>query len=262
MGPKPTSPPLPLLVALAKAIRSRRKQYALTIKELAVQSGLSERFLVSVEAGKANISVVKLDAIAQALGTSASALLEGAQTTPRLDGGRLVALLGLRGAGKTAVGQRVAARLDIPFVELDVVIAEHAGMPLESIFALHGAEYLRRLEQEQLKRTLDEQLDGVLATGGGLVTNHAAFNQLKNSTTTVFLKASADDHWNRVVAQGDARPMADREDAMDELRTILRARRALYEQADFTIDTSALGLERSVDAVVRITRERMQQTKR
>jgi XRE family aerobic/anaerobic benzoate catabolism transcriptional regulator len=155
------------------------------------------------------------------------------------------------------LGKRVAARLDVRFVELDALIAGRAGMTLESIFALQGADYYRRLEREQLEQLLDEQQAGVLATGGGLVTNHAAFDRLRSATTTVFLEASADDHWNRVVAQGDARPMANRESAMTELKSILRARRALYEQAEHVIDTTALGLERSVDAVVRITREQI-----
>ncbi|MFP6685588.1 MAG: shikimate kinase [Polyangiaceae bacterium] len=261
MVSKPATTPLPLLAALAKAIRIRRKQHALTIKELAAASGLSERFLVSVEAGKANISVVKLASIAHALDTTAATLLEGAQLTPHRSGGRMVALLGLRGAGKTAIGKRVAARLDVPFVELDALIADHAGMTLEAIFTVHGAEYYRRLEREQLLRLVEQQHAGLLATGGGLVTNHAAFERLKNATATVFLNASADDHWNRVIAQGDARPMADSEDAMAELRTLLRARRPLYEQADFTVDTTTLGLERSVDTVVRIARKQMQQTR-
>jgi XRE family aerobic/anaerobic benzoate catabolism transcriptional regulator len=166
----------------------------------------------------------------------------------------------LRGAGKSAVGQRVAARIGAPFVELDALIAERAGMSLEALFEMHGSDYYRRLERRELGRLLSQSSPsphGVLATGGSIVTSHATFGVLRAGTTTVWLRASAEDHWNRVVAQGDVRPMSSRSDAMDELRAILRARRALYEQADHVVDTSVLGLERSVDAVVRIAREAM-----
>ncbi len=232
---------------------------ALTIRELAESAALSERFVASVEAGKANISVLRLDQLAQALGTRPAVLLADDTPVAAATGAtqRLVALLGLRGAGKTAVGQRAAARLGIPFIELDQCVVERSGMELSELFALHGSDYYRRLESAALGQLLDEGRGGILATGGGIVTHHNTFSVLRARTTTVFLRATAEDHWNRVVAQGDVRPMADREDAMAELRAILRARRALYERAEHVLDTSVLGLERSVDAVVRIAREAM-----
>jgi XRE family transcriptional regulator, aerobic/anaerobic benzoate catabolism transcriptional regulator len=242
-----------LLARLGARVRARRQALALTLRELAEAAGVSVRFLMSVEKGRGNVSVVRLDDIAHALDTSAAALLgdDRAEVAPA---GNRVALLGLRGAGKSTIGARAAARLGIPFVELDAGIVERAGMSLEAIFSLHGADYYRRLEQQEVERLAQDSSAAVVATGGSIVTSHAAFERLRSAMVTVWLSASAEDHWERVVAQGDVRPMANRDDAMAELRAILRARRALYERADHVVDTSALGLERSVDAVVRLAR--------
>ncbi len=249
----------PILERLAGRVRGLRKEHGLTLRELGAEAGVSERFLVLVEGGAANVSVTKLDDIARALGTTAAALLvpeeRDAAATKAPSRAPLVALLGLRGAGKTAVGTLVAKRLSVPFVELDALVAERAGTSLGEIFAMHGAAYYRRLEREELSRLLASGASGVLATGGSLVTDHASYELLRRSTVTVWLKAKAQDHWARVVAQGDARPMADRSSAMNELRALLRARRPLYERAAHVVDTSALGLPRAVDRVVKIARE-------
>jgi XRE family aerobic/anaerobic benzoate catabolism transcriptional regulator len=242
-----------VLEALGQRLRERRSARALTLRELAERAGVSQRFLVSLEAGRANVSVARLVELAAALDTTAAALLDQA-AEPGDEHGTMVALLGLRGAGKTAVGQRAAERLALPFVELDQRVAERAGMTLEALFTLHGGDYYRRLEAQELERLLARPRSAIVATGGSIVTHHATYERLKRSMVTVFLRASAEDHWNRVVAQGDARPMAQRRDAMAELKAILRARRALYEQADHAVDTTRLGLERSVDAVVRVAR--------
>lgn len=248
----------PLLERLGAEVRRRRRALALTMRELAEAARVSERFLVLLEAGRANVSVGRLEDIAVALGASAAKLLvaephagPARATTP----GTLVAVLGLRGAGKTTVGGMAAARLGIPFVELDALVAERAGMSLASLFEMHGNTYYRRLEREELDKLLDAHAHGIVATGGSLVTDHATFGHLRAAAVTVFLRATPEDHWKRVAAQGDARPMANRTDAMRELRGLLRARRALYERADHVIDTSALGLERSVEKLVKITRE-------
>ena len=252
----------PILERLAGRARALRKERGLTLRELGAAAGVSERFLVLVEGGGANVSVTKLDDIARALGTTAAALIVPDAGEARRDEGpargacaSLVALLGLRGAGKTTVGALAAKRLGVPFVELDALVAERAGTSLGEIFAMHRAAYYRRLEREELTRFLASGASGVLATGGSLVTDHGSFELLRRSAVTVWLKATAQDHWARVVAQGDARPMADRSSAMNELRALLRARRALYERADHVVDTSALGLPRAVDRVVKIARE-------
>lgn len=244
-----------LLKHLGAEVRRRRQDRALTLRELAAEAGVSQRFLVSVEKGEANISVVRLADVARALGTDPATLLGGPVAT--VEKGPLVALLGLRGAGKTTIGQRAAERLEQPFVELDARIVGRAGMGLEEIFSMHGADYYRRLEHGALEEILSRGQGGLLATGGSIVTSHATFELLRSQAVTIWLRATAEDHWERVVAQGDARPMADRSDAMSELRSILRARRALYERAHHVVDTSGLGLERSVDAVVRVMRDAM-----
>jgi len=245
-----------LLVQLGAAIRRLREARGLTLRELSARSTVSPRFLALLEKGEGNISVPRLTEVAEALGTTASALLEAsersAEASPVLRETRFVALLGLRGAGKSTLGRRVAVAPGVPFVELDARIVERAGMSLEAIFSVHGADYYRRLELAEVEELAARPRPAIVATGGSLVTHHQAFERLRGVATTVFLRATAEDHWNRVVAQGDARPMANREGAMQELEAILRARRALYELADHTVDTSALGLERSVDAVIRV----------
>src|SRR5215475_7730956 len=143
----------PVLAGLGRRVREARARRGLSLRVLAERSGLSERFLTQVEGGRGNISVRRLDQLARALGTSAAALLSGPDGAPPAPP---IALLGLRGAGKTTIGRRLARRLRIPFVELDRRIEQAAGMSLAEIFALHGEEYYRRLERDTLERVLDE----------------------------------------------------------------------------------------------------------
>lgn len=250
-----------LLALLGERVREERKRQGRTVRALAEASGVSERFLVSLEGGNANVSVARLSEIARALGTSAAALLsvDPARRAPpaRIAGegpAGIVALTGLRGAGKSSVGRQAAAALTLPFIELDQRIAERAGMGPGEIFDLHGAAYYRRLEREELERVLAEERGALVATAGSLVTESATYERLLGATTVVWLRASAEDHFARVLAQGDERPMAERANAMRELRSILRARRALYERAHHVVDTSKLGLPRSIDRVVRVAR--------
>ena len=235
-----------LLSALGQRVRARRAARGSTLRDLAQRAGISERFLVLLEAGRANISVRKLAGLAAALATTPVDLLggHGDEREPPV-----IALLGLRGAGKTTVGRRLARRLRVPFVELDRRIEEAAGLTLDEIFALHGEEYYRRLERETLDRVLREGSPLIVATGGGIVTRPDTFAVLRRRALTIWLRADPEDHWNRVVQQGDRRPMAEHPEAMAELRRLLAVREPLYAQAAHTVDTSRSGVDGAVSAI-------------
>ena len=158
----------------------------------------------------------------------------------------MISLLGLRGAGKSTVGQALADRLEVPFLELDRLVEAEAGMTLPELFAIHGEEYYRRVELLALKRFLGTGRAAVLATGGGVVTSPEALRLLQEGTTTIWLRATPEEHWDRVVKQGDLRPMQNRPQAMAELRRRLREREPLYARASLTCPTSG----RSVHQVV------------
>jgi XRE family transcriptional regulator, aerobic/anaerobic benzoate catabolism transcriptional regulator len=230
-----------ILATLGTRVRQLRAGKHWTIRELAERSGVSVRFLVQLEAGRANISVKRVADLADAFGLPAANLLMD-RTGDEMP---IVALLGLRGAGKTTIGKRLARRLRVPFVELDQRIEAAADMPLNDVFAIHGEEHYRRLERETLTALLTDPHPMVLATGGGLVTSPDTYALLKGSAVTVWLRATPEDHWNRVVAQGDKRPMQDHPQAMADLRTLLASRQPLYATADHTVETTG----RSVDQV-------------
>lgn len=236
-----------LLRTLGSNVREARVARGWTLRELSDRSGVSLRFLVQLESGAGNISVRRLACVADALNTTPSGLL-----MENADGQRppVIALLGLRGAGKTTVGRRLARRLRVPFVELDQRVEQAANLSLAEIFSLHGEEYYRRLEREALMDILDRATRTVVATGGGIVTNHDTFAMLRNRAATVWLKAGPEDHWNRVVKQGDRRPMADHPQAMHDLRVLLSSREPLYSTAAITVDTSGRSVSDVVDSVV------------
>jgi len=228
-----------LLKMLAKRVREARSGRGETAREVAERAGLSLRFYSQLEAGEANIAIGRLAAVADALQLRLSELLaESAEPAPRA-----VALVGLRGSGKSTVGPLLAAHLGLDFVELDRWVESEAGLSLRELFELHGEDYYRRLESQCVRALLEADQQVVVALSGGIVSNTEAYKQLLRTCTTVWLKAEPEDHMQRVVDQGDHRPMEDRENAMSELRAILSARSPLYSQADIQLDTSADSLD-------------------
>ena len=174
----------------------------MSVGDLAARSGLSTRFVTEIQADRGNVSIVQLLRLARALGTTASCLVAEAEAGNGRSA-RVIALLGVRGAGKSTIGARLAARLRREFFELDRLVEAEAGMPLAEIFATHGESYFRRLEVAALRRLLAHGVAGVVATGGGIVENDEASKLLEEQTTTVWLRATAEHHWQRVVRQGE-----------------------------------------------------------
>jgi XRE family aerobic/anaerobic benzoate catabolism transcriptional regulator len=243
------------LETLGERVRKRREALGLTQRQLAVRAELSLRFLAQLEAGEGNISLLRFAQLARALGLSASALLheaEGPDAEPIPAPGPVVALVGLRGAGKSTIGKRLARQLRVPLVELDARIEQAAGLKLSQIFELHGEAYYRRLERETLRRVLEETPALVIATGGSIVNDRETWRLLRERSTTVWLRARPEDHWNRVVEQGDQRPMAQNPHAFAELRALLAAREPLYATATHAVDTSQLGLEGTVAKIANL----------
>jgi XRE family aerobic/anaerobic benzoate catabolism transcriptional regulator len=233
-----------LLAACGARLREAREARGLALAALARETGLSRRYLTEAEAGRANPSLLVLAKLAQALHLRLPELLE----LPAFGAARTrVALVGLRGAGKSSVARLLAPRLDAACVELDQRVEALAGLSLAEIFALQGEAHFHRLEAEALEAVLAEGERLVLATGGSIVASEQTFARLRASCRTVWLKASPEEHYERVLAQGDRRPMARRPRAMDELRALLARREPLYRQCSLTIDTSG----RSADEVAR-----------
>lgn len=235
---------------LGRAVRDRRSERGLTRQALSDKASVSVRFIAELEAGRGNISVGRLHDVAVALGTTAASLLAA---EARAAEGRpgIVALLGLRGAGKSTIGKRLAKKLGVPFVELDARVEEAAGLSLGALFELHGEAFYRRLERDVLRTVLSENDAAVIATGGSIVTDEETFALLRAHATTIWLQASPDSHWERVVAQGDRRPMANRANAKSELRALLKERTERYARAALAIDTDALGVDGAVRELTR-----------
>ena len=262
----------PFLEALGERVRTLRSRKGMTRRAVAVAADVSERHLANLEYGTGNVSVLVLLQVAQALQCSLAELLGDVTTTSpewllirellskrseadlrraRVqlsdmfgEGGNAqerknrIALIGLRGAGKTSLGQRLADDLGFPFIELSRDIEQFAGCQISEIHNLYGANAYRRYERRALEEAIQIYPEVVIATPGGLVSDSANFNLLLSHCTTVWLQADAADHMGRVAAQGDMRPMAASREAMEDLKRILEGRSAFYSKADLAINTS------------------------
>lgn len=255
-----------LLSRVGARVRALREARALTQAELARRSGVSLRFLADVERGEGNASLLRLGELALALGVSLAELvveagpvvddltrfgrLADTERRRRLGGERLaIALVGLRGAGKSTAGRALATRLGVPFHEVDALVEQRAGMPLGTLFSEHGSERYRQLEREVIDALLAPGAAVVFTTGGSLVTDTLTWSDLRRRARTAWLRARPESHLRRVEAQGDARPMRGRADALAELRGLLAAREPLYALADITLDTDRLDLLETVWAL-------------
>jgi len=230
-----------VLTRLGERVRELRRERGWSRKDLSERSHVSERFLADIESGRANPSLVRLLEVSEALGTTAERLLADAAVHSG------VALLGLRGAGKSTIGLRLADRLGFEFVELDSRIEETLGLHLSEIFELHGEALYRRAELDVLTELANGAQPIVLATGGGIVSARETYDLLKSRFFTIWLKAAPEDHWSRVVNQGDTRPMANDDQAFSNLCALLDERQHLYGEARLVVDTSANGVDAVVD---------------
>ncbi len=286
----------PFLVALGERVRALRARRGMTRKAVSLAADVSERHLANLEYGVGNASILVLLQVAQALqvslteltgdvtisspewlmirellggrdeaalrrvrvvigemfGTGGAATKAGGARSPR------IALIGLRGGGKSTLGAMLAEDLGVPFIELSGEIEKFAGCTVAEIQALYGQNAYRRYERRALEETIQIYGECVIAVPGGLVSDPATFNELLAHCTTVWLQATPEDHMKRVVAQGDLRPMAASKEAMQDLKGILAGRAAFYSKADFTLDTSAQPLDATFAALRRLVRDALQ----
>jgi XRE family aerobic/anaerobic benzoate catabolism transcriptional regulator len=262
---------------LGRRVRQLRSVRGTTRKMVAREADVSERHLAQLEAGEGNVSIVLLRRIAAALNVSLVELFAPEVEEPaekqmiqrfleRLPNHRVeevvfrlmrdfspgekarrqrIALIGLRGAGKSTLGSKLAEESGMPFIEMDREIEKDAGMPLAEIFALYGQSGYRAIERRTLERVLNENERAVLSVGGGVVSEKETFDYLLSNCYTVWIKAQPEEYMRRVMAQGDFRAMAGNDHAMEDLRRILEAREPLYRQADMELDSSGSSAEES-----------------
>jgi XRE family aerobic/anaerobic benzoate catabolism transcriptional regulator len=229
------------LSLLGDRVRAWRSEHGMTRKALAAASGVSERYLAQLEAGEGNISVLLLRKVARAMGVPVESLVR--EEAPRE---KPIALLGLRGAGKSTLGAKLAERLGVPFVELDREVEKEAGAELGEVFAMYGQDAYRRFERRALERVLAQNTQCVIATGGSLVTDPGTYKLVLDRCTCIWLKASPEEHMSRVIAQGDMRPFKGRSAALDEIKKLLDDRDRLYSRANATVDTSGKSLKQAL----------------
>ena len=282
---KPARDSDPYLHRLGERVRTLRNQRGMTRKALAAHAKVSERYLAQLEAGLGNCSIVLLRRIARAIGLPVTQLVhEGAE--PALDlvllsqflerlsppalvdardlllkhfsepsdaiRRRRVALIGLRGGGKSTLGRLLAEHLDVPFVELDREIERRSGATLSEIFDMFGQETFRRAEREALDDVLRRHPNFVIATSGSIVTEPSTLELLLASCFTVWVRAEPEEHMRRVMAQGDMRPMANSARAMEDLVSILKSREPLYAKAEASLVTTAKTPEQNLAELLRL----------
>ena len=271
-----------LLARVGERVRAARERRGLSRRALSEKSAVSQRYLAQLEAGDGNISIALLHRVAQALDhriewllgeedpwqsevLRASELFRVADSATRarvmelLQPGsaealraRRLCLIGLRGAGKSTLGALLGQRRGVPFVELNRVIEEQSGMPINEVIAFFGQEGYRRLEAEALARVIATHDTVILAVAGGIVADPETFSRLMQHFHTVWVKASPEEHMTRVKAQGDLRPMAGNPEAMAQLQALLRARDTLYAQADVALDTAGKSAEQSLEELAEL----------
>src|SRR5882762_1275252 len=249
-----SDPETGFLEALGQRVRTMRALRGMSRKVLAKVSGISERYIAQLEGGKGNVSIVLLRRVSTAMGAHLEDLiLTGHGTSAHKMSFSGIALIGLRGAGKSTLGKMLAKQIGWSFVELNKEIEAQNGLSVAEIIALYGQEGFRRMEQAALGQLLARKELMVLATGGGIVSEPLTFDLILSSFYTIWLKAEPEEHMARVRRQGDLRPMADDRSAMVELRTILRSREPLYARASAVVDTAGLTVDdaaaRLIDAV-------------
>ena len=271
--------------AVGGLVRSARAKRGITRRQLAEQSGASERYLAQIESGQGNPSVTILKGIADALDVPVAELLPGAggrgeafgrildllagvppselaaiadliegRTSADLaaDRAQRIALVGLRGAGKSTLGRKLAERLGVPFIELDRLIEQEYGTRISDLVEIAGVATFRRYERGCLERVIAEHEAAVIATAGGIVSSPETYGLLLRRTHTVWIKARPEEHMRRVMAQGDFRPMAQNREAMADLMAILDARSADYARAEAELDTSGDDAQQSFAKLIEI----------
>lgn len=282
----------PFLAALGERVRALRSRRGMTRKALALAADVSERHLANLEYGVGNASILVLLQVAAALQCALGELVSDVTSSStewllirelleqrdeatlqrvRVKIGELlgtgggnagtscrIALIGLRGAGKSTLGQMLAEDLGFPFVELSREIEKFAGCSVSEIQALYGINAYRRYERRALEEAVQIYPEAVIAIPGGLVSDAGTFNQLLAHCSTVWLQADPEDHMKRVLAQGDLRPMAASEEAMADLKRILAGRAAFYSKAQLRLDTSAQPLRPTFLALRKMVRQLLQ----
>ena len=268
----PEASELEFLEQLGNRVRTMRGLRGMSRKVLSSVSGLSERYIAQLEAGQGNVSIVLLRRVSAAMGAHLEDIIPSAGLSPDslvirdlirnatpqqiskakeiLSGHGVprhagIALIGLRGAGKSTLGRLLAEAIGWTFVELNKEIEKQSELSVAEILALYGQEGFRRKEQEALAHLLARREPIVLATGGGIVSEPVTFDLVLSSFYTVWLRAKPEEHMARVRKQGDLRPMADNRSAMEELRTILLSREPLYARAAAEVDTAGLTVEKA-----------------